>query len=182
MGISNGQTDDWRTSAACTKPENKAEYEPLFFSGNMEDRYKAKLLCHTCEVRQECVVWALESKTIWGIWGGKDDTEIRRTLSVNADGDEVRRSRYPQCPYCSARTSQLRVEVVEVPGGGRWTTAKRVVCNQCGTGWKSRSSANAVEAYFVDRQAKKDRIAARRAKQKAKPKRSPARPRIERPE
>jgi uncharacterized Fe-S cluster-containing radical SAM superfamily protein len=41
-----------------------------------------------------------------------------------------------------------------LPNGGRWTTAKVVTCDECGFSWRSRTSANAVEAYKIDRQDK----------------------------
>lgn len=162
MAISNGGLD-WMQYGECAKPENSG-IKDFFFSADPEEKNKAKNLCYTCPVRQDCVVWALESGTIWGIWGARDDNEIRRTLSVNADGNEIRRGRYPQCPYCSARTSKLQVKTIDLPDGGRWTTAKVVECTVCGTEWRSRSSANAVTAYFAERKAKKERLEARKAK------------------
>lgn len=159
MAISNNGSLDWMSDGVCAKPENK-KYQDHFFSADFDERYIAKNMCYTCPVRQECGVWALESGTIWGIWGGKDDNELRRILSVNADGNEIRRNRFPQCPYCSARTSRLKINVIKLPEGGRWETAKEVECMDCGTKWRSRSSANAVAAYFAQREMK----SAKRAK------------------
>lgn len=163
--MSNSDDNDqlkWMIKGECGKPEN-AHLRDNFFSGEPQKKYEAKNLCFTCEVREPCVKWALENKEIWGIWGAKDENEIRRTLSVNADGNEVRRGRYPQCPACSARTSRLTTKVIDLPDGGRWTTAKVVECTVCHFEWRSRSSANAVAAYFAEREA----IAARNAKRRA---------------
>lgn len=134
----------------CSKKENE-KYVELFFSEIPEEKYEAKNLCFSCPVRKDCIKYALESKQIWGIWGGKDENEIRRTLSVDANGDEYRRGRYPQCGYCSARTSKLKTYIVDLPGGGRWTTARMVECTDCGFAWRSRTSANAVNAYHSER-------------------------------
>ena len=134
----------------CSKKENE-KYVDLFFSEIPEEKYEAKNLCFSCPVRKDCIKYALESKQIWGIWGGKDENEIRRTLSVDANGDEYRRGRYPQCGYCSARTSKLKTYIVDLPGGGRWTTARMVECTDCGFAWRSRTSANAVNAYHAER-------------------------------
>lgn len=143
-----------------------------FFSDVPEEKYEAKNLCFTCPVRTDCVKYALESKEIWGIWGGKDENEIRRTLSVNADGIEYRRGRYPQCPSCSARTSRLKTYIVDLPDGGRWTTARMVECEDCGFSWRSRTSANAVNAYHANRADKKARqlLNGSKRKKKRKPK------------
>ena len=134
----------------CSKKEH-GRYVELFFSEIPEEKYEAKNLCFSCPVRKDCIKYALESKQIWGIWGGKDENEIRRTLSVDANGDEYRRGRYPQCGYCSARTSKLKTYIVDLPGGGRWTTARMVECTDCGFAWRSRTSANAVNAYHSER-------------------------------
>lgn len=157
---------EWMRDAECAKPEND-DVKDYFFSPDVDERYKAKNLCFKCPVRGDCVKWALENGEIWGIWGGRDDNEIRRTLSVNAEGQETRRGRYPQCPYCFARTSKLVTKTVDLPGGGRWTTARAVECTVCGFEWKARSSANAVDAYHADRAAKRARQEARNQKLRA---------------
>lgn len=140
----------YQKDSLCSKKENE-RYVELFFSEIPEEKYEAKNLCFSCPVRKDCIKYALESKQIWGIWGGKDENEIRRTLSVDANGDEYRRGRYPQCGYCSARTSKLKTYIVDLPGGGRWTTARMVECTDCGFAWRSRTSANAVNAYHAER-------------------------------
>lgn len=80
--------------------------------------------------------------------------EIRRALSVSYKGEETKRRRYPHCPYCSARPSKLTTSSQEVPGGGRWTTAKIVTCTVCQFSWRSRTSVNAVENYKLEREEK----------------------------
>ncbi len=137
---------EWQKDSLCSRTENK-ECVDWFFSKNLEEKYKAKNLCFSCPVRSECLQWALEHRQIWGVWGGKDEVDIRRTLSVSYYGEETRRSRPPNCPRCSARPSKLEVSVEKLPTGGRWTTAKVVTCSECDFAWKSRTSANAVQAY-----------------------------------
>lgn len=145
---------EWQNQAECAKKENRYAIN-YFFSDEPEEKYIAKNMCFSCPVRKDCIKSALESKRIWGIWGGKDENELRRTLSVDADGVEYRRGRYPQCGYCSARTSKLKTYTIDLPGGGRWTTARVVECTDCGFNWRSRTSANAVNAYHADRADKK---------------------------
>lgn len=161
MSRENGSFD-WAKDGECAKPENK-DMADYFFSANPEKKYAAKNLCFACPVRDMCIKWALENGEIWGVWGAKDENEIRRTLSVNAEGNEVRRGRYPQCGYCGARTSKLKTKVIDLPNGGRWTTARVVECTNCGFEWRSRSSANAVEAYYADREARKARAEKKQA-------------------
>jgi hypothetical protein len=44
--------------------------------------------------------------------------------------------------------------VVDVPGGGRWATMRLVQCEACDFTWRSRTSANAVDAYHIQREEK----------------------------
>lgn len=141
----------WQLNAECSRTENKEAIE-WFFSKQPKEKYAAKNMCFSCPVRKECLQWALEHRQIWGIWGGKDEVEMRRTLSVSYKGEEARRRRFPNCPYCTARPSKLETSSIEVPGGGRWTTARIVTCTSCGFSWRSRTSANAVEAYKQNRE------------------------------
>lgn len=156
---------DWQIDAECAKKENREMME-FFFSTKAEEKYKAKNLCFSCPVREQCLRWALENRQIWGIWGGRDEGEIRRTLSVSWDGQESRRQRFPQCPFCTARPAKLEAFVKDVPGGGRWATMKMVRCTVCDFTWRSRTSANAVEAYHAQRKEKMEKQAAERLKKK----------------
>ena len=144
---------NWQRDSACADPKNE-KIRDFFFSSEPAEKYQAKNLCFSCPVRDECLRWALEHKQIWGIWGGKDEGEIRRTLSVSWNGQESRRQRFPQCPYCNARPHRLKTLVVDVPGGSRWATMRLVKCEACDFTWRSRTSANAVDAYHIQREEK----------------------------
>lgn len=149
--MSRGITDlSWQIDAICSLPENE-KLRGFFFSTKPEEKYDAKNLCFGCPARRECLKYALENRQIWGIWGGKDEGEIRRALSVSWNGQETRRQRYPQCPYCTARPNKLETLTAPVPGGGRWATMRLVKCTTCEFTWRSRTSANAVDAYHADR-------------------------------
>jgi WhiB family redox-sensing transcriptional regulator len=148
----------WQSESLCSQPEN-SELVEKFFSTESEERHEAKNLCFSCPVRKECLQWALEHRQIWGIWGGKDEGEIRRALSVSFKGEEIRRYRPPNCPHCGARPSKLTTDSVDIPGGGRWTVARIVICTECNFSWRSRTSANAVELYH---QQKTDRLTKRK--------------------
>lgn len=162
----NSKDLSWQVDSECSKPENKHLME-YFFSTKSSEKYEAKNLCFSCPVREQCLRWALENRQIWGIWGGRDEGEIRRTLSVSWDGQEYRRQRFPQCPFCTARPNKLETYVLPVPGGGRWSTMKMVKCNACDFTWRSRTSANAVEAYHAQRNDKLEKQAQEREKKKA---------------
>ena len=162
---------DWQKDSECAKPEN-SEVADYFFSAVPAEKYQAKNLCFTCPVRSDCLKWALENRQIWGIWGGRDEGDIRRTLSVSWNGQESRRQRFPQCPFCNARPSKLETFVMDVPGGGRWATMKMVRCTSCDFTWRSRTSANAVEAYQAQRTDKLEKQRQERLKKKAEAKKT----------
>ena len=143
----------WQQEATCAQPVNRDKIE-YFFSSDPAEKNEAKNMCFSCPVRKDCLQWALEHRQIHGIWGGKDETEIRRTLSVTFLGEETRRRRFPNCPHCSARPSQLEIVVVDLPKSGRWNTARIVRCSECGFSWRSRTSVNAVLAYKAYRSEK----------------------------
>jgi hypothetical protein len=146
----------WHENAECGKPKN-AEYIKNFFANKAAQQYQAKKLCSICPVRKECLKWALETKQVWGIWGGLDYKEIRRTLSVNWEGQEMRHKRFPLCPYCKNKTDKLTTKTIERPSGGRWSTMKIVECTVCLFSWQNRTSANAVEV-FHSQEARKNKL------------------------
>ncbi len=139
---------DWQLDSACARPENKDKID-FFFSTKYSEQTQAKKICGTCPVRLQCAKWALENREVFGTWGGLDEAEMRRTLSVNAEGMEIRRDRYPRCPGCRSGSADLQTAVVDRPGGGRWPTMRIVVCTVCRFTWASRTSANAVDAYHA---------------------------------
>lgn len=158
---------NWQANAACANP-SKEGMRDAFFSKDAKEKYDAKNLCFGCPVRNQCLQWALEHRQIWGIWGGKDEMEIRRALSVSYKGEETKRRRYPHCPFCSARPSKLETTSQEVPGGGRWTVAKIVTCTVCNFSWRSRTSVNAVENYKLDREDKLEKRLKKKEKERAR--------------
>lgn len=157
----------WMDNAACAEPQN-ARIKKYWFSKVPKEKYIARNLCHVCPVRQQCLRWALENKQIHGVWGGKDEGELRRALSVSHTGQEIRRKRFPNCPYCGARPSKLSVTVAPSPEGGRWTSMKLVKCGECQFVWRSCTSANAVNAYHSDKKIKNEKKKLEREKIKTK--------------
>jgi WhiB family redox-sensing transcriptional regulator len=141
---------DWHEDAECAKSENSDKINN-FYANKPSQQWEAKKLCGACPVREQCIKWALDNKQIWGIWGGLDSAQIRNTLSVNWEGNEMRYKRFPLCPNCRAKTSSLKTATVDRPDGGRWATMRVVECVDCHFTWQSRTSANAVDAFHAMR-------------------------------
>lgn len=70
---------DWRAKAAC-RDEDPELFFPIGTTGlAVEQADAAKSVCMRCEVREECLEYALASNQDAGIWGGLNEDE-RRTL------------------------------------------------------------------------------------------------------
>ncbi|MDE3724520.1 MULTISPECIES: WhiB family transcriptional regulator [Nocardiopsis] len=84
--------DQWTTRARCRRIDPDA----LFVQGSAQNR--AKLICHDCPVRTECLVDALDNRVEFGVWGGMTERERRALLRKHPQVtdwapvlDEVRR-------------------------------------------------------------------------------------------
>lgn len=69
---------DWRELSACrdTDPEL---FFPLGTTGPAVDLiHRALVICAACNVREECLQYALETNQEAGIWGGYPEDDRRR--------------------------------------------------------------------------------------------------------
>ncbi|MET8584912.1 WhiB family transcriptional regulator [Streptomyces collinus] len=65
---------DWSEQGLC----KTADPDDLFVEGAAQNR--AKALCGGCEVRTECLAYALDQRIEHGIWGGMTERERRALL------------------------------------------------------------------------------------------------------
>ena len=63
---------DWRERALCAQTDPEA-----FFPDKGDSTQEAKRICLGCEVRAECLEYALASDERFGIWGGMSALERR---------------------------------------------------------------------------------------------------------
>ena len=63
----------WQDRALCAQTDPEA-----FFPEKGGSTREAKRVCRSCEVRAECLEYALEHGERWGIWGGLSERERRR--------------------------------------------------------------------------------------------------------
>ena len=64
---------EWHDKALCAQTDPEA----LFPEKGGSTR-EAKRICESCEVRQECLEYALANDERFGIWGGLSEMERRR--------------------------------------------------------------------------------------------------------
>jgi hypothetical protein len=89
----------WRLDAECAAPDIDSE---MFFPAKGTDTREPKKVCARCEVREECLAYALAHPREQGIWGGTTEferTKLRRRMDrpVNFHRDtEARRAEVEQ--------------------------------------------------------------------------------------
>lgn len=70
---------DWYDRAACQTVEPELFF-PIGTSGLAHDDVAAaKMICSQCAVQERCREYALETRQVFGVWGGLDE-EQRRVL------------------------------------------------------------------------------------------------------
>jgi WhiB family redox-sensing transcriptional regulator len=74
-GVRNDQDEAlaWQVDALCAQTDPEA-----FFPEKGGSTRDAKRICETCEVRSECLDYALQNDERFGIWGGLSERERRR--------------------------------------------------------------------------------------------------------
>ena len=75
---------DWRSRSACLT-ENPELFFPIGTTGPAVTQVdEAKRVCGQCQVRNECLTWALEENQDHGVWGGLSEDERRSLRRRNA--------------------------------------------------------------------------------------------------
>jgi len=73
IGVDDARGLAWQDRALCAQTDPEA-----FFPEKGGSTREAKKVCRGCEVRAECLEYALEHDERFGIWGGLSERERRR--------------------------------------------------------------------------------------------------------
>lgn len=68
----------WQQRALCAQTDPEA-----FFPEKGGSTREAKAVCQACEVREECLEYALANDERFGIWGGLSERERRRLRRIS---------------------------------------------------------------------------------------------------
>jgi WhiB family redox-sensing transcriptional regulator len=69
----------WTDRAACL------DVDPdLFFSRDPDDIDEATAVCSGCDVRTDCLTWAIEHNETAGVWGGLTEDQRRSWRRLDA--------------------------------------------------------------------------------------------------
>ena len=75
ISVDEAAESGWQDRALCAQTDPEA-----FFPEKGGSTREAKKVCRGCEVRMECLEYALEHDERFGIWGGLSERERRRIL------------------------------------------------------------------------------------------------------
>lgn len=81
LGLSFPEPEDWTEQALCAQTDPEA-----FFPEKGGSTREAKRICQGCEVRDECLEYALANGIRFGIWGGFSERERRKIKQVETHG------------------------------------------------------------------------------------------------
>ncbi|WP_082984847.1 WhiB family transcriptional regulator [Mycobacterium sp. 1245499.0] len=73
-GFGPAEQESWRERALCAQIDTG----DMFYPDKGGSTREPKLVCSMCEVRVECLSYALDRDERWGIWGGLSERERRR--------------------------------------------------------------------------------------------------------
>ena len=86
--------NDWRSNAVCRGMDPELFFSPESFESKQEKDERevvAKAACARCDVRSECLDYAIKAGERYGIWGGL--TEQERRAVVRRRSAELRSGR-----------------------------------------------------------------------------------------
>jgi WhiB family transcriptional regulator, redox-sensing transcriptional regulator len=73
-----GDVTDWRARGACIAADPDLFF-PVSAAGlSLRQEQRAKAVCGGCQVRPECLRYALGTDQVFGVWGGHTAEELAR--------------------------------------------------------------------------------------------------------
>jgi hypothetical protein len=121
----------WTLAAACQFVDAE-----LFFPEKGGSTREAKLVCAGCDVRQECLQFALDHQERFGIYGGLSERERRRLLPGYGAGRGARRNA-ARCGTASGYAKHRRLG----------EQACRPCLDAAAAGWRRRKAEQRARGY-----------------------------------
>ena len=85
----------WWSRAACATADPDLFF-PISHSGPaVRQVMRAKAICARCDIRRECLRYALSAGSIQGVWGGMTEAERRRLQRQRRRADVLDSARVP---------------------------------------------------------------------------------------
>lgn len=74
----------WQAAALCAQTDPEAHFPEK--GGSTRD---AKKICNSCDVKDECLEYALDNDERFGIWGGMSERERRKLKAARNGGRQA---------------------------------------------------------------------------------------------
>jgi len=107
------EEQDWQERALCAQTDPEA-----FFPEKGGSTREAKKICGGCEVRSECLEYALAHDERFGIWGGLSERERRRLRRRALSPDDAPPEPPAQVKMCRSGTHEMAGDNVRVLADG----------------------------------------------------------------
>jgi WhiB family redox-sensing transcriptional regulator len=78
--------ENWMSSAACHSADPELFFPVSDFGRSQDQVAQAKAVCAGCQVRRECLSFALRTRQAHGIWGGMTEQE-RHTAARTGEAE-----------------------------------------------------------------------------------------------
>jgi WhiB family transcriptional regulator, redox-sensing transcriptional regulator len=69
---------DWRLRSACQSVDPELFFPVSFAGRSLEQVAEAKAVCARCVVQRQCLAFAMQTRQMYGIWGGLTEEERAR--------------------------------------------------------------------------------------------------------
>jgi hypothetical protein len=106
--------NDWMADGLCRQVDN----EP-WFPEKGESTIEAKRVCLRCDVREQCLQYALDNQERFGVWGGYSERERRRL----AQGCDVTPNLTPGGNRVPRLTDEQELDLMDLLAQG-WTLSR----------------------------------------------------------
>jgi hypothetical protein len=90
----------WRRLAYC-RGLATATADPFF---DLDHEAEAVVLCQLCQVRGDCLAYAVRTGQFYGVWGGRRQQEVRRLIALDRQGRRVRKNGAPSRHFNASKT------------------------------------------------------------------------------
>ena len=95
----------WMERGIC---HNRDEDASIFFPDPGNNANQAKKMCARCPVREKCLDWSIETRQMYGVWGGVAEKKRRKMMQL----------RYGRTPYYAILEEDDDKDVSAVPAIG----------------------------------------------------------------
>ena len=85
------EPDDWRSLGACASADPDLFFPVSSSGAGQRQEEKARAFCGRCQVRPQCLAFALATSQAHGVWGGTTEDERRRWRQARPQAEATQR-------------------------------------------------------------------------------------------